>query len=239
LEEVELVADDLVDVLRPEAFEVVDRVAHELALRHTGAGFLDRRERDRLVSLAERDEHCSSDLSCPLDGPEPRERDQQPSGVDLVAPPIVRRQSLESRSASGAAITANAPCAPAIGIVTGPPGNAARVMLHVRRSGHARRPWLREDRKPVGRWCKSDRRSDTRIRRGGHQRESAAEREPPERDPVGIDTLKRAGVLDSSPPVLELTTKRDSASWAPRRCRPNARNRTPAGPNPESASRCA
>jgi hypothetical protein len=67
-EEDELVAENVFDVLTPEAAEAVDRAARELALSRTGADFLDRWEWDHSVSVAELEEHWSSDPSCVLDG---------------------------------------------------------------------------------------------------------------------------------------------------------------------------
>src|SRR5438552_14415496 len=70
-EEVELIVCDAVDVLGPEATEVVHRVAHELGFRRTGAELFDRWERHHPVSFADLDEQWRLDSSCLPNGAEP------------------------------------------------------------------------------------------------------------------------------------------------------------------------
>jgi hypothetical protein len=80
VKELELVAGEVSDVLRPEASEMVDRVARELTLRRTSAGFFDRWERDHSVLLTQLDEHRSLDVSNAPDGAKSDEGDEQPGG---------------------------------------------------------------------------------------------------------------------------------------------------------------
>jgi hypothetical protein len=115
-------------------------------------------------------------------------------------------------SASGAAISANDPGAPAIGIVTGVRVTARRMMLQVIRAVT-----------PAGAGCAtaaSPSAIGTSAMVAAMRGSAAAVMStrpppsdiPPERDLCGVDTLEPAGVLHGSPPVVELRTERDPAS---------------------------
>ncbi len=86
-QERELVVEDAVELLGPEAPEVINWVAHKFGTVSLRCDLLDRRERDHPVPLRELHEHRSSDSTGSPDGTKPRAGDQQSGDVNLVAPP--------------------------------------------------------------------------------------------------------------------------------------------------------
>jgi hypothetical protein len=134
VKELELVAGDVLDVLRPEASEVVDRVAHQLAVGRAGADLFDRWE----GTIPSRSPSWTST------GPRIRAAFwtgrnlangiSNPAALTSLRQPFPDASRSNPGSASGAAITANDPGAPATGIVTGLRVNARRMMLQVKRA---------------------------------------------------------------------------------------------------------
>ncbi|HZE04919.1 MAG TPA: hypothetical protein VE127_06835, partial [Solirubrobacteraceae bacterium] len=92
-----LVVEDAVELLGPEAREVINWVTCKFGTLSARCDLLDRSERDHPVSLGEPYEHRSSDPTGSTYRTKPCCGKQSSANVDLVAPTACGRQPLKSR----------------------------------------------------------------------------------------------------------------------------------------------
>lgn len=210
-QEPELVVEDALELLGTEAPEVVNWVAHKFGALSPGRDLLDRTERDHPVPLRELHEHRSADATGSTDRAKPRCGKQSSANVDLIAPAAGGRQPLKStqrlrrreqRERSWRASDRDHHR-------TARQCSSQRLPDHSQH--HTRRRRLEIERQSVRHRHKRDGRRDPRISRSGHQRQPAAQRHPPDNNPLRVNALQPPSVIHSRPPILELPTQRNPA----------------------------